>query len=253
MTRQSNKTPKTDPKQRRPAPVEVKPTAAQQADEVLQDEAAIEESGDTSEGDTIAVDLVETKVEETQPEPPAVEEPKVEPVAASTLFEQIAPAVPTAPATIDEYFAQRYPNMVEVPIGVRAMIENLDAYNEAMAPNRPIDARMAGQYQRSLYYAFIAALGLPGRQSQLALDAILWYFHTHRAGAFSQYLIFRPLPAKIMSAAEMSGLKMMLHLFYNTSDPTTRKVNLRAMVDMRKVVEALPTPKTRESLLNFYA
>lgn len=187
----------------------------------------------------------------TASEPPVPEEQK--PVFIPQLTTEPVVEEPTKEPTVADYFKERYPNMADIPVGVKAVMETLDAYNEAMHPGRPIEPRKAAQFQRSLYYSFLSALGLPGRQSQLALDAILWYFNTHRQGAYSQYLIFRPIPANTMSKAEIESLRMLLHLFYNTADPKTRKVNLRSMVDMRKVVETLPNPKTRESLLNFYA
>lgn len=193
---------------------------------------------------TDVVDVVETVV--AAPEIVVVAEPAPPVVAAP-------PEPRKEPTTVHEYFAQRYPNMVELPVGIVGVIDTMEAYNHAMHPSRPIEPRAAVQFQRALHYCFLNALGLPGRQSQMALDAILWYFNKGRDGAFSQYLIFRTLPARSMSPSEMSSLRMMLHLFYNTSDPATRKANLRSMVDIRKIVETLPTPKTRESLLNFYA
>jgi Flp pilus assembly protein TadG len=247
MSRSSNK-PKVKP-------VSAQPTGAPIIEDEIQDsidpvdvtnvESSAVETADTAEDSSNNEPAAEVTGAEPTPAAPVV----TTPVAAVTPKEE----PPSEPTTVHEFFKLRYPNMTEVPTGVQAVINTLDAYNHTMHPTRPIDSRAAVQYQRALHYAFLSALGLPGRQSQLALEAILWYFHNGRDGSFSQYLIFRPIPARAMSPAEISSLRMLLHLFYNTSDPTTRKANLRSMVDIRKILETLPSPKARESLLNFYA
>jgi len=246
--------------------MESKQTDQSTADEPIVDAAPPVVDGDepTGTGDETPVIAEETPavvVDEPAAEaPPATPEPVVEPVVTpAPEVIAVAPPAPAAPVVestpvdttgdVYDHLRATFPGVTEYPPVVTNAIKFLDEYVKLMAPNTVMNKDRGTQQQRALYSTVMNALEV-GAHNELVLEAVLYYFHKHRAGAFGVRLLFRYLPELRVSALAMKGFQAVLHVFQTAGERAGRDARLKT-IDFNKVIPML-TGTQAERLLSFF-
>lgn len=186
---------------------------------------------------------------ETPVAPPApAETPKdPEPVVAPAPVVQEVPAADEHPLLT--HLKQLFPNLKELPANVVTLASLMDAYVAAMRQHTPISPTQGAVQQRNLFNAVNAALGA-AENHDIAIEAILYYFHTYRAEVFSTRLLFRFLPATKIAKKDMDAFQTILHIFQTGAEKAGRDIRLKT-VDFGKAAAYL-TPVQAERLLSFF-
>lgn len=203
---------------------------------------------DPEERDAAIVAVIEPVVDAP------VDEDKDVPVQ-TTIVEPIVAAeqpVEEVVETVESFLRKQYPKMLDIPKECVNIFTALESYMEAMAPKKPQSVETGMPHQRGLYYTMLNALGQAGPVSRIAIEGMLWYFHTHSAGAFKPTSLYRFINSGKMLKDEVETYNALVNLFTQTANRQTRRDVLRAQVKLSKVAEKLKHPKHRENLLSFY-
>lgn len=177
--------------------------------------------------------------------------------------------VPTAPAiaepvatieqpveetveTVESFLHKQFPKMVEIPKECKNIFTALESYMDVMSPKKPQTVETGMPHQRGLYYTMLTTLALPGPVSRIAIEGLLWYFHTQSGGAFKPTSLYRFINSGKMLKDEVEIYNALVNLFTQTANRQTRRDILRTQVKLSKVAEKLKHPKHRENLLSFY-
>lgn len=169
--------------------------------------------------------------DEQQAPVPVVEEPAVHPLYA--------------------HLKARFPKVVELPAIVETLRQTLDTYVETMGKNVQVTKDSILVQQGRLNYAMQTAVGAKNGDHRLAIETVLFYFHSQSKSAFEERLVWRCASEMKLFPAQKAVYQNLLTLFIATADPTKRKSGLRG-TNINRVADSLSNPDYRQNLLDFY-
>lgn len=174
-------------------------------------------------------------------------------VATTTApVEPVAPPVVEAPAPADEapsllrHLQSVNPNITEIPVNIKGYAELLDGYIKAMSPNTPVNARDGVTQQKMLKYVLEQAIAAPN--FQLAIEAVLFYFHQHGGRAFSDRYLGRFIHEMQLTTQQLNTFNTLRVVFQTLAEPTGRAARIKLALDVAKIAKTIDQKLVRNLL-----
>lgn len=200
--------------------------------------------------------VVETPVEETVAEETTVAATTAEPAPVEAQPEvSTLPPIPTptpavlrrGPETCQDMLVRLYGADIMTP-EIQQHVGALNDYAIAMAPNRPINADTIQSVQINLYQTIVALLSSAGISPVMGGTILVWFFNTHRYGAFSRAVVHRGVDTLRISEAEKRGFKAIVTALGSIAPPLTRQYVIRSF-DINKLAQSFAhQPSVAEGL-----
>lgn len=216
---------------------------------------------DTAVTETPAVD---TSVKEAAPTPaPAPQKPQVQikpaptptPAPVVTNTQTPAPAKET-PAPANASFDVLLQNLKNKgSLSEKSLIQSLESYLVAMQPGRPITDTEGMQHQYTLWRTIHSVVHQVTHEDFAKHWNLLLAFFAQYQGdnqVFHDRYVFRFSEHWTRDESELQAFQRILNLIKLTSNPNTRKQNLK-QVSLNRTLEVGFSEEARQKLLSFYA
>ncbi|MDH2154349.1 hypothetical protein [Stenotrophomonas sp. GD03657] len=140
----------------------------------------------------------------------------------------------------------------EDPVDSRivAMLNQLEAYNDAMKPGAPISSEEGARWQKRLFNIFMDCLRQKDEAFVRTWDALLQYVHRKHDESFKM-----PLPSRFpeyiaLTKDEARNFHRLVYLIVRTANPKTRALHL-TQIHLDTVLQGLRGSQA-DSLRDFY-
>lgn len=177
--------------------------------------------------------------------------PQTEIKTVSTFTQQGYPAVEQLAEFVRTNWAVE---IEELPSLVRVVIKLVSDYVTKMDPQKSsLSIEDKARQQQNLYKAFINALNCEPDQSLIALRIMMFLFQGYKSTVFNDRNALIGIDYVRFTPEENTTFRSLMALFISTCNPVTRKQVLKRQMDLRKVINTLPTQRLQDSLTRFYS
>lgn len=157
------------------------------------------------------------------------------------------PAAITGEApTLLQHLQTINPNITEVPANIKNFGVMLDGYIKAMAPGTPVNAREGVNHQKLLKHILEQAIAAPNYQ--LAIEAVLFYFHQHSGRTFSDRYLGRFVHEMQLTAQQTNTFNTLRVVFQTLAEPTGRATRIKLALDISKIAKTIDQKLVRNLL-----
>lgn len=167
----------------------------------------------------------------------------------STTTEAPAPAAAAvadeAPSLLQHLQAIN-PSITEVPTNIKNFTVMLDGYVKAMAPGTPVNAREGVNHQKLLKHILEQAITAPN--SQLAIEAVLFYFYQHGGRTFSDRYLGRFVHEMQLTTQQANTFNTLRVIFQTLAEPTGRAARIKLALDISKIAKTIDQKLVRNLL-----
>jgi hypothetical protein len=139
----------------------------------------------------------------------------------------------------------------QADLKLQLIVDRLQQYAEAMAPNKVLTVAIGKAQQLSLWTAIQQTLKLEGAEFIRAYGVLLDFFAEHRTTIFNDKYIYRNFAEAAISANEKKIFNRMLHLLVATCDKATRRLGLE-QVDLEKTLADIRDTGIQQRVAEFY-
>lgn len=229
-------------------------TTAQTADTTQADAPAAAGDGEATASEQLAPPPGEIALEQSSTATVAPQLTTEQPAATtltSTTTEATAPAAAVvadeAPSLLQHLQAIN-PSITEVPTNIKNLTVMLDGYDKAMAPGTPVNAREGVNHQKLLKHILEQAITAPN--SQLAIEAVLFYFYQHGGRTFSDRYLGRFVHEMQLTTQQANTFNTLRVVFQTLAEPTGRAARIKLALDISKIAKTIDQKLVR-NLLTF--
>ncbi len=229
---------------------------AQTADTTQADAPAAAGDGEATASEQLAPPPGEIALEQSSTDTStATTAPQVttEQPAATTLTSTTTEApAPAAAVVADEapsllqHLQAINPNITEVPANIKNLTVMLDGYVKAMAPGTPVNAREGVNHQKLLKHILEQAITAPN--SQLAIEAVLFYFYQHGGRTFSDRYLGRFVHEMQLTTQQANTFNTLRVVFQTLAEPTGRAARIKLALDISKIAKTIDQKLVRNLL-----
>lgn len=227
-------------------------TTAQIADTTQVDAPAAAGDGETATSEQLAPPPGEIALEQSSTDTAAPQLTTEQPAATTLTSTTTEAPVPAAAVVADEapsllqHLQAINPNITEVPANIKNLTVMLDGYVKAMAPGTPVNAREGVNHQKLLKHILEQAITAPN--SQLAIEAVLFYFYQHGGRTFSDRYLGRFVHEMQLTTQQANTFNTLRVVFQTLAEPTGRAARIKLALDISKIAKTIDQKLVRNLL-----
>lgn len=203
----------------------------------------------TSKKKTETQSADESKVKDTQTETEVTEPETETPTPPETVEEKDTSSEEQAPPPAEKDVKEE--DVVQESDAGSRLGDKLDAYIEAMAPNKMVESSDIQNNQMRLRSVINLLLATPDESFNDAMKTVVKKIRSARKGAFSERLIFRGFPQIKIARSERQKLETLITLLLATAD-AQQPGKVKEVVDMNVVYRYVKNDDQQQKLQSYY-
>lgn len=188
-----------------------------------------------------------------EPSPAVVLETTVAPVVVAEpapvpVIEQVQEA---APAVDHSAFEKKLAKALQSgTAGEKLVISYFQAYIDAMAPGKILDAKKGATNQQSLWRGILTAINNEADFDK-CFSLMIAFVREHRKGAFADTHAFRFTEQMSIGVEQIKAFQTVVSIFQIAAGLKDKK-DIRKQVDLNKAMTAVFTEAARQRVINFF-